>query len=133
MLIKAGKKPLPQGLIYGLAAASCLLAPFFVFLEFHNYPVVAAEVLPLYLVPLMVGLILVLLAKLKLVVLSRLVLWACLFVGIIYLHNPYTWLGATWWRLQISLIVSSPFNANIVISNFAADDHFLLLAMISSR
>ena len=95
MLSKTGAKFFPCSLAYGLAAALCLVAPFVVFLAFHDYPVFAIEILPLYLVPLVAGLSLAILVRLNLIVLAKLGLWACLIVGIIFIHNLIAWQGVT--------------------------------------
>jgi hypothetical protein len=121
MLSTAGNSKIPHGVTYGLAATLCLLAPFVAFLSFHSYPLFAVEVLPLYLVPGAVGVLLATLFRLRLVKLARFLLWASLAVAIIYLHNLYAWLSVTALAVICGLLVwKLQHNAPVVIAVAAA-------------
>jgi hypothetical protein len=121
MLTTAENGKIPHCVTYGLAATLCLLAPFVVFLSFHSYPHFAVEVLPLYLIPAAVGVLLATLFRLRLVKFAQFLLCACLVVAIIYLHDLYAWLSVTALAVICGLLVwKLRHNAPVVIAIAAA-------------
>jgi hypothetical protein len=81
----------PRSLIYGLAATLCLLAPFLVFITANNYPALAREVLPLHLAWLVAGLLVAALVEIRLLVVARAALWACLFLAVAVQYEMPPW------------------------------------------
>lgn len=75
-----------SALTYALAGAFCLSAPLIRFLVANEYPLLAREVVPLYIVILSCGLGVGLLAGLGMKRLANFSLWALIFLGIAFLY-----------------------------------------------
>ena len=75
------------GYANAIAASLCLFAPAVLFLTANNYSLFAIEVVPIYSISLVVGLLVAAIERLRLRILTYFALWVCLTTSVAFLYD----------------------------------------------